>query len=118
MVSIVDDDATFRASVANVLRAHGYRVASFASAAEFLAADARAQTSCLILDVRMPGMSGPELERVLRQEQAELPVIFVSSFDEAEVAALIRDSCAVAFLHKPFREADLLDAISSNSRER
>lgn len=107
MISIVDDDATFRESVANMLRAHGYRVASFASALEFLSARERALTSCLILDVHMPEMSGPELVCVLQQTHAQLPVIFVSSF-----AAAQQRSAAVALLHKPCREAELLDALA------
>ncbi len=112
MIAIVDDDATFRESVANVLRAHGYRAASFASAAEFLAAPERAVTSCLILDVHMPGVSGPELARLLHAGHAEPPVIFASSLDEADAKALAHDSGAVAFLQKPYREAELLHAIA------
>jgi FixJ family two-component response regulator len=109
LISIVDDDATFRASIANVLRAHGYRAASFASAAAFLAAPERNLSQCLILDVRMPDVSGPELARVL---EGALQVIFVSSLDADEARALARDSGAVAFLHKPFREAELLHALT------
>ena len=112
LVSIVDDDEAFLASLGNLIRSRGFRVASFASAAAFLRSAARHRTACVIVDVRMPGMDGRALARLLAGERRRIPLIFTSAYgihdtqdDEA------RGLGATGFLPKPCRERDLVAAI-------
>jgi FixJ family two-component response regulator len=112
LISIVDDDASLRASLDNLLRSAGYRARAFASAEAFLSANmGLADTACLVLDVRMPGMSGLDLQGQLRASGEGLPIVFVTSHVDDDVRARALHAGAVAFLYKPFREEDLLDAI-------
>lgn len=111
MISIVDDDASLRASLDNLLCSAGYRAQAFASAESFLSSNAGHDTVCLILDVRMPGMGGLELQRQLQASGASLPIVFITSYVDDDVRARALDAGAVAFLYKPFREEELLGAI-------
>jgi FixJ family two-component response regulator len=111
LISIVDDDASFCRSLARFVRSLGHRVATYASAEEFLGAASALATSCLISDVRMPGMDGLELQKRLAQEGRAVPVIFVAAGAEARTRAAALEAGAVAFLDKPFSEAALIACI-------
>ena len=110
LISIVDDDESMRASLDNLVRSVGLRAQAFSSAEAFLASPG-IETACLILDVRMPGMSGLDLQRQLAASLVRVPIIFVTSHIDEHVRTRALEAGAVAFLYKPFREDDLLDAI-------
>jgi len=113
LVSVVDDDESVRESLPDMLRQCGFAAAAFSSAEDFLASDAISRTNCLILDVKMPGMSGPDLQRKLTALGQEIPIVFITaSGDKAVRAGLLSDG-AVECLFKPFSEAALLDALQS-----
>src|SRR5215510_13453642 len=113
LISIVDDDDAMRSSLNNLIRSMGFRTQDFSSAEAFLNSSQARDTACLILDVRMPGMNGLELQRQIVAANWRIPVIFVTSHvdDDARVRAL--EAGAVAFLYKPFHEEDLLNAIDA-----
>jgi FixJ family two-component response regulator len=116
LVSVVDDDESVRESLPDMLRQFGFAAAAFSSAEEFLASDAIGRTNCLILDVKMPGMSGPDLQRELATLGQPIPIVFITaSGDKAFRARLLSDG-AVECLFKPFTEAALLDALHSALR--
>jgi len=118
LVSVVDDDESVRESLPDMLRQCGFAAAAFSSAEDFLASDAISRTNCLILDVKMPGMSGPDLQRKLTALGQEIPIVFITaSGDKAVRAGLLSDG-AVECLFKPFSEAALLDALQSALRMR
>ena len=111
VVSIVDDDVSVRRSTLRLLRCSGFRVEAFASAEEFLDSKSAAKTACLILDLRMPGMNGLELQRRLAQNGNGIPILFLSSHaSEVDEHSALRAG-AVRFLHKPISKEALLDAI-------
>ena len=117
LVSVVDDDQSVRESLAGLLRSVGLGVQVFASAEEFLASEQIQATDCLILDVRMPGMDGLELQRHLKVSHPELPVVFITahgSEQEARLRAL--DAGAVDYLLKPLSEEEVLSAIQTALR--
>ena len=113
LISIVDDDDSLRDSLNNLIRSLGFRAQGFASAEEFLNSSELQGTQCLILDVRMPGMSGLDLQRHLVAANSRIPIVFITSHadDDAQTRAL--QAGAVAFLYKPCREEMLLKAIDS-----
>jgi FixJ family two-component response regulator len=113
LISIVDDDDSLRNSLNNLLRSVGYRLADFPSAEEFLNSSQLHETACLILDVRMPGMSGLDLQRHLVANNSRIPIIFITSHGDDDARARALAAGAVAFLYKPFREEALLEAIDS-----
>jgi FixJ family two-component response regulator len=113
LISIVDDDDSLRNSLNNLLRSVGYRLADFSSAEEFLNSSQLHDTACLILDVRMPGMSGLDLQRQLVANNSRIPIIFITSHGDDDARARALAAGAVAFLYKPFREEALLEAIDS-----
>jgi FixJ family two-component response regulator len=113
LISIVDDDEALRTSLEDLIRSVGFRVQGFSSAEAFLRSNQVQTTDCLILDVRMPGMTGLGLQRDLRSENADLPIIFVTAYENPDVRAQALEAGAVAFLYKPFYEEDLLDAINA-----
>jgi len=117
LISIVDDDEPLRSSLENLIRSVGFRVQGFSSAEAFLRSNQVQTTDCLILDVRMPGMSGPRLQRDLRSESADLPIIFITAYQNPDVRAQVLEAGAVAFLYKPFYEEDLLGAINAALRD-
>ena len=111
LISIVDDDDFFRNSLDNLIRSVGFRVQGFSSAEAFLNSDQVRDTACLILDVRMPGMSGLELQRQIAAANWRIPIIFVTSYADSDEQAQALEAGAVDYLYKPFREQDLINAI-------
>jgi FixJ family two-component response regulator len=121
IISVVDDDESLRESLEGLLKSLGHGVAVFSSAESFLSSKALAKTDCLILDVRMPGMSGPELQRELISRRQDIPIIFVTAHGDEDVIARVMADGAVDCLLKPFSEGPLLKAIGqalSGSTER
>jgi FixJ family two-component response regulator len=112
-VSVVDDDESVRESLPDLLSELGFASRAFASAAEFLQSDLLHQTRCLILDVAMPGMSGPELQRELLQRGMNIPIIFITAQGDEKVRAVVLANGAVAYLLKPFTEAELRCALAA-----
>jgi FixJ family two-component response regulator len=111
LVSIVDDDESVREALPDLIKIFGFDVQAFSSAAEFPASKALANTGCLVLDVAMPGMSGPELQNELAKTGITIPIIFITAHkDENERLALIRRG-AVACLFKPFSAAILRETL-------
>src|SRR5258708_35981201 len=111
VVSIVDDDVSVRRSTRRLLRCSGFRAEAFASAEEFLGSKSATETACLILDLRMPGMNGLELQRRLAQNGNGVPIIFLSSHASEEDERSALRAGAVQFLHKPISKEALLSAI-------
>jgi FixJ family two-component response regulator len=112
-IAIVDDDEPLREALGSVLRAAGFRAAGFASAEEFLACEDWRGTRCLILDVRLPGMSGIELQRQLADEKSSIPIIFVTAHGDPSLRGLLMNAGAAAFFSKPVRSDALLREIHS-----
>jgi FixJ family two-component response regulator len=111
LIAIVDDDDALRNSLDNLLRSAGFRAHGFASAEAFLRSDQARETACLIVDVRMPGMNGLELQRQMVAANWQIPIIFITAHADDEARARALEAGAVAFLYKPCREDDLLHAI-------
>ena len=111
LVILVDDDPSFRRSTERLLRASGYRIQSFASAIKFLQSRRPDVPACLVLDVRMPGLSGLDLHRELAKAGNEIPIIFMTGHGDIPMSVQAMKAGAVEFLTKPFREHELLDAI-------
>jgi FixJ family two-component response regulator len=111
IVSVVDDDASLRRSVRNLLTSVGFRVQAFASAEEFLASPQRTHTACLVLDLRMAGMNGLELLKHLGTTGSRIPVVILTAHGDDEARQRALQAGAVAFLSKPFRGDALLDAV-------
>jgi RNA polymerase sigma factor (sigma-70 family) len=122
-VFVVDDDAPLRESLRNLIRSVGLRVELFASAQEFLQSQQPDTPSCLVLDVRMPGLSGLDLQKQTSEAGLEIPIIFITGHGDVPMTVRAMKAGAVEFLTKPFRDQDLLDAIqqalerSRNARE-
>jgi FixJ family two-component response regulator len=113
IISIVDDDEPLRSSLNNLIRSMGFQTQDFSSAEAFLSSDQARDTACLLLDVRMPGMNGLDLQRHIVAANWQIPIIFITSHsDDAARARALKDG-AVAFLYKPFRDEDLLNAIDA-----
>ena len=117
MISIIDDDDSVRESLRRLMRSVGFAVNVFASAEEFLDSDRLRNTDCLILDVRLPGMSGLELQRHLKTNHFEIPIIFITSYEDDGVRAQALNAGAVHYFLKPFNDEDLLDAIEAVKRK-
>ncbi|MGY8668407.1 response regulator [Bradyrhizobium sp. UFLA05-109] len=118
-VLVVDDDPDLRASVGRLLRSLGINVQLFASISEFLKSDLPDSPSCLVLDIRMPGQSGLDLQRELVTANREIPIIFVTGHGDIPMSVQAMKRGAIEFLTKPFRDQDLLDAIELGlSRDR
>jgi FixJ family two-component response regulator len=118
LVSVVDDDESVRESLPDMLRQFGFTAAAFSSAEEFLASDVIDRTNCLILDVKMPGMSGPDLQRELTTLGQQIPIVFITASGDKGVRARLLSDGAVECLFKPFSETALLDALQSALRMR
>src|SRR6516162_152633 len=110
-VFIVEDDAPMRESLKNLIRSVGLRVEPFASAQEFLQGQRRDVPSCLVLDVRLPGQSGLDLQKRTTEAGLEIPIIFITGHGDIPMSVRAMKAGAVEFLTKPFRDQDLLDAI-------
>jgi FixJ family two-component response regulator len=111
LISIVDDDDSLRNSLNNLIRSVGFGVQGFSSAEAFLSSNQLHDTACLILDVRMPGMSGLDLQRQLVATNCGIPIIFITSHGDDNARTRALEAGAVDFLYKPFREEALLNAI-------
>ena len=111
VVAIVDDDEPLREALGSVMKAAGFSSRAFASAEEFLACDDCGDTACLILDVRLPGMSGIELQKRLITANSQLPIIFVTAHGDASLQDSLMRAGAAAFLYKPVRSEALLKEI-------
>jgi FixJ family two-component response regulator len=111
LVFVVDDDAVMRESLENLLRSVGLRVAAFASAQEFLRSPRPEVPGCLVLDVRLPGLSGLDLQQQLVAGDLALPIIFITGYGDIPMTVQAMQAGAVTVLSKPFREQELLDAI-------
>jgi FixJ family two-component response regulator len=112
-ISIVDDDPSIRDALWRLMDSAGLAATAFSSAEEFLASPSRDETTCLILDVRMPGMDGLELQRHLVASDWKVPIIFISAHAEAAARERALQAGAVEFFEKPFNSAALLDAIDA-----
>jgi FixJ family two-component response regulator len=113
LISLIDDDASFRLATDSLLRARGYTVCAFSSAAEFLQSPQLDETSCVITDVQMPGISGLELQTLLRNQGRAVPIIFVTAFPaESARARALRDG-AVCYLSKASDAGALIKCIES-----
>jgi FixJ family two-component response regulator len=111
MVAIVDDDDSFRAALERLLRSAGFPVRSFASAEDFLKSGEQLEIGCLIADIRMPGMSGLDLQAKLNADHCSIPTIFMSGHGDEKMRLQAMRGGAVKFLAKPFDDAILLESI-------
>jgi FixJ family two-component response regulator len=113
LVSVVDDDESIREALPDLLREFGYAVRAFSSAQAFLSADCIDETKCLILDIAMPGMSGPDLQRELNARAKRLPIIFITAHGDETLRPWLIEQGAVECLTKPFSDTDLRNAIET-----
>lgn len=113
LISVVDDDESVRESLPDLLKELGFAVQAFSSAEEFLASDCLRETSCLVLDIAMPGMSGPDLQQELRLRQQEIPIVFITAHADETVRPRLLERGAVECLFKPFSETALLEALNA-----
>ena len=113
IVGIVDDDESIRMAIRSLLRSLGFKVETFGSAEDILGSARLDDIACLIVDLRLPGMSGVDLQRQLLAAKRELPMIFISAHDDPVAQQQALTAGALAFLRKPFSEKSLIDAIRS-----
>jgi FixJ family two-component response regulator len=111
MVVVVEDDDSYRSAVQRLLRAAGFRVSSFASAEDFLSSGQQQATGCLIADIRMPGMSGLDLQSKLNSNHCPIPTIFITAHGDEKMRLQAMRSDAVKFLAKPFDGEALLEGV-------
>jgi FixJ family two-component response regulator len=116
LVSVVDDDESVRESLPDLLRQLGFAAEAFASAEAFLSSEVLAETSCLLLDIVMPGMSGPDLQQELTRRQRKIPIVFITGHGDVSLGPLLLGRGAVACLVKPFSETALFDAVKAALR--
>jgi FixJ family two-component response regulator len=113
LLSVVDDDECVRESLPDLLKVFGFAVRSFSSAKEFLSSGCVDETNCLILDIAMPGMSGPELQQELKHRGKEIPIIFITGRRDENIRAQVLKQGAAGFLLKPLSDTALLAAIQT-----
>jgi FixJ family two-component response regulator len=118
LVSVVDDDESVRESLPDLLGEFGFAARAFSSAEEFLASDCVDQTRCLILDVAMPGMSGPDLQQELKLTRREIPIVFITASREVTIRPQVLAQGAIECLFKPFSDTALLEAVNSALRSK
>src|SRR5882757_5748799 len=116
LVSVVDDDESVRESLPDLLRQFGFAAEAFSSAEAFLASDVVSETSCLLLDVAMPGMSGPDLQQELTRRREHIPIVFITGNGDGSIRPRLLARGAVECLVKPFSEETLLDAVRTALR--
>ena len=116
LVSVVDDDESVRESLPDLVREFGFTAQAFSSAEEFLASDYIDQTKCLILDIGMPSMSGPDLQKELRLRGQRIPIVFITAHKDETVRPRLLAEGAVECLFKPFSDTALLDALNAALR--
>ena len=113
LVAVIDDDESVRESLPDLLREFGYAVRGFASAEEFLDEDHVDRVKCLILDIALPGMSGPDLQLELRHRGWEIPIIYITAQTDETIGPRMVEHGAVACLRKPFSEKTLIEALDA-----
>jgi FixJ family two-component response regulator len=113
LVSVVDDDQSVRESLPDLVKEFGFAVRTFSSPEEFLTSDCVRQTKCLILDIAMPGMSGPDLQRELKLRGEDIPIIFITASTDKSVRQRLLEQGAIECLFKPFSDTALLEAVNS-----
>jgi FixJ family two-component response regulator len=113
VVSVVDDDESVRESLPEFLRSFGFEVRAFASAEAFLGSESVQRTGCLILDVAMPHMTGPDLRRELARLGHDIPVVFITAQSVEQVRPFVSNSGVVAWLFKPFTDTAVLEAVNT-----
>ena len=113
LVTVIDDDESVRESLPDLLRELGFTAQAFSSAEEFLASDSVDATGCLILDVAMPGMTGPDLQLELKNRRPDLPIVFITAHRDENVRPLVLAQGAVECLFKPFSDTALLAALNA-----
>jgi FixJ family two-component response regulator len=113
LVSVVDDDESVRESLPDLLRAVGFHVEAFSSAEAFLASGGADRTGCLVLDIVMPGMSGPDLQLELSRRRRDIPIVFITSCADDTVKSRVMKLGAIAYLFKPFGETAILEAVNA-----
>jgi FixJ family two-component response regulator len=113
LVSVVDDDESVRESLPPLLRSFGLKVEAFSSAEAFLGSDSPNRTQCLILDVAMPGMTGPQLQTELIRRDFQIPIVFITAQSDDRIRPKVLKNGAVACLNKPFNEEALLEAVTT-----
>lgn len=116
IVSVVDDDESVRESLPDLLWELGFAAHAFSSAEEFLASDYVDQTRCLVLDIAMPGMTGPDLQRELKLRRKEIPIVFITAHRDETVRPRVLEQGAVECLFKPFSERALVEALNAALR--
>jgi FixJ family two-component response regulator len=116
LLSVVDDDESMRESLPDLIREFGFAARAFSSAEAFLSSGSLGETSCLILDVAMPGMSGPELYQEIKRRGENIPTIFITAQEDQVIRARVFGQGAAGFLLKPFSDAALLAAIKTALR--
>lgn len=113
LLSVIDDDESVRESLPDLLREFGFAARAFSSATEFLSSDCVDKTRCLILDIAMPGMSGPELHEELKSRRREIPIVFITAQRDETTRARLLKQGAAGFLLKPFSDTALLAAVNT-----
>jgi FixJ family two-component response regulator len=116
LVSVVDDDESVRESLPDLLREFGYAARTFSSAEEFLGSDCVDQTKCLMLDIGMPGMTGPDLQRELKLRGQRIPIVFITAHRDEAIRKRVLEEGAVECLFKPFSDTALLEALNAALR--
>ena len=116
LISVVDDDESVRESLPDLLREFGFEAQTFSSSEEFLASEIVAETNCLVLDVAMPGMTGPDLQRELKLREQSIPIVFITGQRDATTRPHLIAEGAVDCLFKPFEPTDLLEALNAALR--
>jgi FixJ family two-component response regulator len=113
LVSVVDDDESVRESLPDLLREFGYAARTFSSAEEFLGSDCVDQTRCLMLDIAMPGMTGPDLQRELKLRGQQIPIVFITAHRDEAIRTRVLEEGAVDCLFKPFSDTAVLEALNT-----
>jgi len=116
LLSVVDDDESVRESLPDLLREFGFAARTFSSAEEFLSSDCVDETRCLILDIAMPGVTGPELHLELKSRRREIPIVFITAQRDETMRARLLKEGAAGFLLKPFSDTALLAAVNAALR--
>src|SRR5207253_11496820 len=116
LITVVDDDESVRESLPDLLKEFGFEAQAFSSAEDFLASESVGDTNCLVLDVAMPGMTGPDLQRELMRREESIPIVFITAHRDASVRPRLIAAGAVDCLFKPFDPTDLLQALNTALR--
>ena len=116
LITVVDDDESVRESLPDLLKEFGFDAQVFSSAEEFLASQSIAETGCLVLDVAMPGMTGPDLQRELKRREQSIPIVFITAQRDEAIRPRLIAQGAVDCLFKPFEPTDLLQALNTALR--